>query len=399
MMGQDRSWVIRTSELTVGTTLSFDLVDRQGRVVLKAGIPYSEAVRNRLLEHGIDTVTIKIKPELPSESESIQLLESYEPASVKRLQSSLEDTQQALSDFVGGIKAGQPVPVDSIRSGLDQFFIEAVRDVATALGVIAVSQRQQSKDAFARLPVRSTYLSWYSMITGIMMGMDANDISTLGLAGALHDVSLMLHPEWLDSEYRTQHAKKFATEYQRHPLESAEILSASSGVNDRIVMNVTQVHEQMDGSGYPRGLRASQILPTARILNVVDAYLEIVDPLFRKEGVVPADALAQLCLHAARGVFDRDVVQALLRATSVYPVGSVVELSDSKRAWVIRSNPDNPMQPVVRMLEPDFELADLQEWPAAIEGPVGLDADGRRRITKLEMGIPLWDGSVRNESA
>jgi hypothetical protein len=141
-----------------------------------------------------------------------------------------------------------------------------------------------------------------------------------------------------------------------------------------------------------------QILPTARVLNVVDAYLEIVDPLFRRVGVVPADALAQLCMHAARGVFDREAVQALLRATSIYPVGSLVQLSDNRQAMVIRSNAEDPLQPIVRIVQPpEYPVADLTQWPASIEGPSESDTEVRRRISKREMGLPLWDASVRNE--
>ena len=39
-----------------------------------------------------------------------------------------------------------------------------------------------------------------------------------------------------------------------------------------------QVHEQFDGSGYPRGVKSHRIHNYARILNVVDSYLQLIFP-------------------------------------------------------------------------------------------------------------------------
>ncbi len=403
-MESDQTWVLHTSQLSIGMTLSFDLTDRQGRVILKTGERYSDSVRQRLIDLGIDSVTLKVRPAPPLVAEpaivaeATGLLDSYEPESVARLQARLASTQAALSEFIDEVRQEQSVPADSIRSELDRFFAEAAKDTSTALGVIAANAKPELSNADERLLLRSTQLSWFSMVTGIAMGLNAAETVGMGLAGALHDVALILHPEWLDPEYRAREFRKFSSEYQRHPILSAERLSNIPGVNDRVLMNVMQVHEQADGSGYPRGLRATQILPSARILNTVDAYLEIVDPLFRSPGIFPADALAQLCLHGSRGVFDRDAVQALVRTLSLYPIGTMVELNDSTQAVVVRSNPADPLKPIVRLLNDDRSMADLSQGTNAIRAPIEPQGESRQRITKLGLAAPLWDGSVRNDS-
>lgn len=395
MMDQDRSWSIRTSDLKVGTTLGFDLTDRTGRVVLKAGQPFNEEARARLLALGVETVTILVMPQ-EDESER-ELLASYDPDSVRRLQTTFTQTHRELQGLFEALQKGHRAEVEGVRTQLDGFFAEAVRDTSTALGVIAAQWKTNPTAEVERLMLRSARLSWIAMITGIATGMGASDAVTMGVAGALHDVSIFFHPEWLDEEYRRTHAKQFMADYQRHSLESAEILRLTAGLNERQLTAVTQVHEQMDGSGFPRGLRAVQIVPPARILNVVDAYLEIVDPLFRRVGVVHADALAQLCLHATQGVFDRESVQGLIEIMSLYPIGSVVELSDNRRAVVIRSSPKHPLQPVVRFLDGSHSIADLRTRETSIQRPVSMGSEGRRRLSKMEMQIPLWDGSAKHD--
>jgi HD-GYP domain-containing protein (c-di-GMP phosphodiesterase class II) len=394
-MDQDRSWIIRTTDLKVGTIFSFDLTDRSGRVVLKSGQPFSEPIRKRLLAAGVDSVTIMVMPR--GEDSSQLLLECYEAEAVQRLQANLAQTEQAFRSFMDELKQGNRAHTEGIRSQLDVFFVEAGRDTSAALGVLAARWNQELNENAASLMSRSARLSWISMVTGMVMGFSASDVVSMGLAGSLHDVSVLFHPEWLDEEFRQSNTRQFLADFQRHPIESAEILRQASGLSERILMNVTQVHEHMDGSGFPRGLRASQILPTARVLNVVDAYLEIVEPLFRMHGVVPADALAQICLHATQGVFDRDVTHALIEALSLYPIGTEVELSDSRRAVVVRSNPDNPLQPVVRLLDSSHAVTDLLQSNLKIQGPSLGGPSRRRRISKLEMQIPLWDVSSRHD--
>jgi len=67
-MDQDRSLSIETKRIKVGTTFDFDLTDKFGRVVLKAGRTFDEAIRTRMLAAGVETVTISVKPDQESKT-------------------------------------------------------------------------------------------------------------------------------------------------------------------------------------------------------------------------------------------------------------------------------------------------------------------------------------------
>ncbi len=82
---------------------------------------------------------------------------------------------------------------------------------------------------------------------------------------------------------------------------------------------IREVHEQIDGTGFPYNLKAEQISFGGRILNVVDAYVQMIsepseDPYF------PADAMAHIVYHTKHDAFDREVVCHLLSAASIYPL-------------------------------------------------------------------------------
>lgn len=392
-MDQDRSLSIETKRIKVGTTFDFDLTDKFGRVVLKAGRTFDEVIRTRMLAAGVETVTISVMPD--QESTTRLLLDCYPLESVVELQNILAQTEQGLQAFVEDTLKGRRTECNMLRNQLDRFLGGVADDTATALGVLAArwSFDPQQPDA-SKLIARSTRLSWLAMITGVEMGLEPSELVAIGLAGLLHDCAWFVHPEWRDPVFRSERRGEFVAAYQRHPFESVEMLNSTTGLGQNVLYMIAQLHEQSNGSGYPRGLRALQILPAARILNVVDAYLEIVDPTFRKNGIVPADALGQICFHAVLGVFDREAVRCFVDTLSAYPVGSEVDLNDSRRAIVIRSNPGKPLEPIVRLLDAPNEVTDLLNAKIRIDAPTPGGPSFRRLQREKEMGIPFWDATA-----
>lgn len=96
-MDSNRSFDIETTRLKVGTILEFDLTDSSGRVILEAGRPFDESIRQLLLSSGIEKLTIRLETRAVSASQI--LLDSYPPESVARLQQMLSATEESLDAF------------------------------------------------------------------------------------------------------------------------------------------------------------------------------------------------------------------------------------------------------------------------------------------------------------
>lgn len=125
-------------------------------------------------------------------------------------------------------------------------------------------------------------------------------------------------------------------EFQKHPKVSVDCVSGVIDLAPSVLVAMLQVHEQFDGSGYPRGLKGSRIHKYARILSFADAYLDLTTPNSVRDGIVPHDALAIMLQQAARGVFDPLVVRAFVNIETMFPLGSEVELESGQKAQVIR---------------------------------------------------------------
>ena len=62
-------------------------------------------------------------------------------------------------------------------------------------------------------------------------------------------------------------------------------------------------------------------------------------------------------MHNARnGRFDPHAIKGLVKAFSLYPIGSMIELSDGNHAIVLRSNSEDPAIPSFGCMIPAFPL-------------------------------------------
>jgi PAS domain S-box-containing protein/putative nucleotidyltransferase with HDIG domain len=141
------------------------------------------------------------------------------------------------------------------------------------------------------------------------LGLDADAVRALRLAGTVHDLGKIAIPaEILSKPGQLTHMERVLV--QRHPEIGYQILS---GVDFAlpVAQIVLQHHERMDGSGYPQGLGGEQILPEARVLAVAD----VVEAMASHRPYRPAlgidAALAEI--ESGRGtLYAADVVDACL---------------------------------------------------------------------------------------
>ncbi len=87
------------------------------------------------------------------------------------------------------------------------------------------------------------------------MGWDAERCKNLELVGLVHDIGKIAVP-----------AEILSKPGRLSPLEMELVRCHAQAGYDIL----SQHHERMDGSGYPRGLRGDEILPEARVLAVAD---------------------------------------------------------------------------------------------------------------------------------
>ncbi|MFN3476751.1 MAG: HD-GYP domain-containing protein, partial [Candidatus Methylomirabilales bacterium] len=170
----------------------------------------------------------------------------------------------------------------------------------------------------------------------------------LGLVALLHDVGMACLPEALLTRKGPLSSEEQAL-LERHSEEGAQLLRNLGPQYTWLAEVVLQVHEQMDGSGYPQGLRGEEIHEYAYIVGLADVYESLVHhrPFRRRLG--PLEALKEI-LQRKRSAFPDRILKALIRALSTFPVGSLVRLNTGEIGRVMAKNKDFPLRPVVEIL-------------------------------------------------
>ncbi len=257
-------------------------------------------------------------------------------------------------------------------------FVESGNVSSTQIAQVSEQQLQELSLDFDEFlsrgvkPVDSSYPCRHALQTamlaesiGTVMGLRKDELVELGFGCLLHDAGMLLVPANLHQTDRPLQVSE-RLELQKHPIYAADLLNRSRNVPHGAKMVVYQMHERLNGTGYPRQRQGSQIHTLARIAAVADTYLAMVSPRSFRPGLPPYKAVEKLLFATRQGYFDPAAVRGLLHAVSLFPLGSMVQLSDGRTGRVVRGNRDRFAQPVVEVIDlsgplPKAEVIDLSQ--------------------------------------
>ncbi len=114
-----------------------------------------------------------------------------------------------------------------------------------------------------------------------------------------------------------------------------------------------QIHERINGQGYPNQLKGRQIAEMAQILGIVDVFDALVTERPYRCRLLPEDAIVEL-LTSERKAFPRELFKALIEQLSVYPLGTTVRLTTGERGTVVKVNSQFPLRPTVKVNEDEM---------------------------------------------
>jgi HD-GYP domain-containing protein (c-di-GMP phosphodiesterase class II) len=389
-MGSEELFRVDVAQLEPGLPLRFDLQTKAGLSLASAGTIVTAELKENWIRKGFSTAYTKDDPKLKITDPTLQ---PYDPKLVKLLEHHLDRSVDTILQTNDQLAQGITPKYSELRGMVDDIVTDIESDVAVVLGSFlgrSTADMSSADRVFAR---RSTQMSILSMVVAVELGLSADDRQTVGVAGMLHDVGLY---ECMVGQVKTLSDKQhFADPYFNHPVISSMLVEPMLRASPRACHVVSQVHEQPNGGGFPKGIQQSRISPLARVLSVADAYLTMTTkwqpaPLPDGKNLHPSDAIACLMFHAAKGRFDTDVVKALVRVMSLYPIGCQVLLSNKSVGVVLRSTPDSPTKPIVRVHQGRSAIIDLTKSQLTIVQPVTDAEAAQNRIDKSQIGEILW---------
>ncbi len=123
-----------------------------------------------------------------------------------------------------------------------------------------------------------------------------------------------------------------------HPKRGADLIAGLYPGSDAVVAAIAAHHERPDGTGYPAGQTGDDIPALGRMLAACDHYAALCSERPHRPAADPRTALTDTLLAAEAGRLDREFAETLLHL-SMFPVGTVVELTDGRTAVVVANHP------------------------------------------------------------
>lgn len=265
--------------------------------------------------------------------------------------------------------------MQSVRAFMDAAKDGAMPDLQASEGLIenVIDSIIRSEDALISMTklrafdeytyTHSLNVSVLSVAFGKAMGLNRSLLNRLGMAGLFHDLGKQRIPSAVLNKPGKLTPEEFEV-IKSHP-ERGFILCKGAKFDDTAVLRgIIEHHEKYNGSGYPRRLSGDSIHHFARIIAIADVYDALTSKRVYKKGMLPNKALS--IMYNMRGEdFFPGLVERFIKQVGIYPVGSLVRLSDYSHGVVVTANPEAPLTPLVtvafdeRMRPRAQELLDL----------------------------------------
>lgn len=180
---------------------------------------------------------------------------------------------------------------------------------------------------------------------GKYLGMSEEEVQDLSYAGFLHDLGKIKIPdEILHKPGRlTESEMEVMKGHVKHGVDYLETMNIAAP----LVQAISEHHERLDGLGYPAGKQGDAISKAGRMLAIADMYDALTADRVYKPGMSSQKAFSILMSDAPFRL-DKALVQQFIRCLGVYPVGSLVLLSNERLAMVLEQK-DSPLTPLVKV--------------------------------------------------
>lgn len=298
------------------------------------------------------------------EVEELEELEDLDPVETAPAQKKTPDDYKklyqrdvnSLSDIFNKYKNKQQIDRTEIDR-ITEDVIEVVEKEQTM--ALAYIMNRGKNDSLAS---SAANIAIISATVAFHMQLPRQRVFQLVTAALLHDIGMMQISETIINKKNVLTSQEYE-QLKLHTLYSSRFVSDVLMLPRDTENIVLQHHERWDGSGYPNGRKGTDIDIGARILAVADSFEALVGKKSYHDAIISYEAMKTLLAESGTH-FDSDIMTAFVQTMGVYPVGSLVQLSNGAVAKVIEAGSDSPFLPVVKLQGDNGAIIKLQTQKA-----------------------------------
>lgn len=337
--------LVRTRQLQPGMKIDQAVVDKSGRNLVQRGSILDNYVIDSLLKMGVMMVYIQSGEETAGDIEK-----SISPQARKQIER-LHTDDRSKVELSDSVKTRVAEGIQFIYSNTEsKELADATNNIASNL-MNAINSTDAIAVDISALKTSDEYtfkhsvdVATMSMVLAKQQGLSQKQIYEIGVAGLLHDIGKTKIPLDILNKPARLTDEEFAV-MKQHPVFGYRMIKDRDEFSNEICMAVLQHHEKMNSKGYPVGFPSDKITPYARILTIADIYDALVTERPYKSAFSQRDAVEMIM--SMTGELDLTAMKSFLESMILYPVDSIVELSNGEKAKVVMNNPHYILRPTV----------------------------------------------------
>lgn len=282
-----------------------------------------------------NSVELIVTPTPPPKPKQISI--AQEQAQAKKV---INASKRAVASMFHDVRMGKAVNVEAAMQMVDEIASSVDRNLGALISLV----RLKNKDEYTYM--HSVAVCALMVALAKELGLSQVETKKAGLAGLLHDLGKAAIPSEILNKPGALTEDEF-TLVKLHPERGYELL-LKANITDEVTLDVClHHHEKVNGTGYPKKLKAEEISIFAKMGAVCDVYDAITSNRPYKDGWEPGVSLQRMAQW--NGHFDEVVFKAFVKSVGIYPIGSMVKLKSGRLAVVIDQSPKSLLTPIVKV--------------------------------------------------
>jgi HD-GYP domain-containing protein (c-di-GMP phosphodiesterase class II) len=344
---------IKTSDLRDGMKFDKPVYVDGENVFVPPGIPIRQKDIDRLLRWEIPDVRtdgelMSKDAQKPAEKLDDSLFKDLtgDKKSLEVYLRAIDEYEQIISDITEGREPDRTKIDATVNQLLER--IKENRNEMIQLILMGVKTERKLSASAVNITILAT-------IIAMVLRFTSHRLIQLTTAAYLHDIGMQKVPK----EILTKKEKLSLEELNQirtHPIHTYRMVSKELKYPDEIGLIALQHHERWDGQGYPRRIRGEDINIASRVIAVADAYIAMINERPYRNSIIGYNAMKAVLSDNGRH-FDPKILKAFLESMGIYPIGSVVQLSNSSIGRVVEIHTEAPLRPIIELIIDEYANA------------------------------------------
>jgi putative nucleotidyltransferase with HDIG domain len=303
---------------------------------------------------------------------SIKVKESGDQTSIEIFEGAIS----AIKNVLGEVRMGKIPDSNEIKGIVSKMTDSVLKDPNAMLGLTMI------KDYDDYLYTHCVNVGLLSISMGTALGLDEQNLHSVGLGGMLHDIGktavsedIIKKPGSLDTEEWNQ--------LKAHPVMGTDIAKRMEGLDEVVTHMIYEHHIRYDHSGYPAS--TDNLHSLTPIATIADAYDALTTLRVYQKPCSPLEAVSILKKLSGKH-FEPKTLNAFIKMLGLYPVGTTVKLTSGETAVITKAIHEDDESQKAKLIfdkegkimtppvEIDLDAKGTGEGPAIVE-PVDTDYD------------------------